>query len=213
MNSANLSYTSRQAVVAFELLALPSPDSKQGLSLRAVMDAAAARLMICGLTGATTGIHYSNGEIAQWMATILSSKYPGDGTDCAWADACIVRESDTFGSAYATRGALETWGETAAALRTAASDLISRAGSFCVVEYGYCDRNGKGPALSDWTDLHSEKVLGRIANSESMATAYMIFTDQRAALKTARAEAANPTTPASIIAAAIALDPHDDEEF
>lgn len=204
------------AVVSFELLALPSSTAKQGLAVRAMMDAAAARLMIAGMTGACTGTSYSNGEVAQWMATILSTFYKGDGRDREWDEARAVIDKPGFGAAYATRASLSTMEETAAAMREAASALIERAGAYCLVEYGYCDAKGKGPALGDWTDHHSEKLLGRVSASATMATTFMIFTDQRAALKLAKAEAANGhasnPTPAGIIAAAVALDPLGEDD-
>lgn len=204
--------TSTPAVVAFELIALPGSNAKQGLSLRALMDAAAARMMISGMTGACTGLSYTNGEIAQWMATILSTLYPGDVADCSWADSKTTADRDTFGAAYAVRGALPTVEETASALRLAATKLIDRAGGFCVVEYGYCDLKGKGPGIGDWAELHSGKVLGRVAASETMATTFMIFTDQRAALKSAKADAGHSAqgTAAAIIAAAVAIDSDGD---
>jgi len=206
------------AVIAFELLTLPSPTSKQGLSVRALMDAAAARLMVAGMTGASTGLKFTNGEIAQWMATILSSQYQGSGHDLDWADSSIIADTPTFGSAYALRASLDSVEATASALREAATTLIHRTGKFCLIEYGYCDVKGKAPSLSDWTELHADKVIGRVAHSESMSTAFMIFTDQRAALKSAKAEAQGlgqsntAQTSASIIAAAVALDSIGDDE-
>lgn len=219
-NIATPQTPSTPAVIAFELLTLPSPTGKQGLSVRALMDAAAARLMIAGMTGASTGLKYTNGEIAQWMATILSSHFEGSGHDLEWADSAIIADKAAFGSAYALRGSLDSVEATASALREAATALINRTGKFCLIEYGYCDVKGKAPSLSDWTDLHAGKVIGRVANSDSMATAFMIFTDQRAALKSAKAEAQAHSqgqsnaahTSASIIAAAVALDSVGDDE-
>lgn len=217
-NIATPQIPSTPAVIAFELLTLPSPTGKQGLSVRALMDAAAARLMIAGMTGASTGLKYTNGEIAQWMATILSTHYEGSGHDLKWADSAVIADKPTFGSAYAMRGSLASVEATASALREAATALINRTGKFCLIEYGYCDVKSKAPSLSDWTELHAGKVIGRVANSESMATTFMIFTDQRAALKSAKAEAqaqgqSNAAhTSASIIAAAVALNSIGDDE-
>lgn len=204
---------STPAVVAFELIALPSAGAKQGLALRALMDAAAARMMIAGMSGACTGLNYTNGEIAQWMATILSTQYPGNPSDASWADAHTTTDKETFGAAYAIRGSLDTVEETAAAMRMAATKLIDRAGGFCLVEYGYCDLKGKGPGIADWAALHSDKVIGRVAASPTMATTFMIFTDQRAALKSAKADAAPSShgTSASIIAAAVAIEGDNDD--
>jgi hypothetical protein len=208
------------AVVAFELLTLPSAQAKQGLAVRAMMDAAAARLMIAGMTGACTGTSYSNGEIAQWMATIFSTLYGGDGRDLEWSQSLSVIDKPSFGAAYAVRSSLSTLEDTALAMREATNLLLQRAGTYCLVEYGYCDAKGQGPALADWTNQHSEKLLGRIHTNPSMSTTFMIFTDQRAALKLAKAESGSPAThitapsltPASIIAAAVALDPMEDED-
>jgi hypothetical protein len=213
-NSAALKVSaSTPAVVAFELIALPGPQAKQGLSLRALMDGAAARLMICGMTGACTGMAYTNGEIAQWMATILSTYYPADSTDSSWAESKTVADTDTFGAAYAVRTSLGTVEETASAMRQAATRLIDRVGGFCLVEYGYCDLKGKGPGISDWAEVHSGKVLGRVASSETMATTFMIFTDQRAALKSAKADSSPNAhgTAAAIVAAAVAIESELDE--
>lgn len=201
--------TSTPAVVAFELIALPGSNAKQGLSLRALMDAAAARMLISGMTGAGTGLSYSNGEIAQWMATILSTYYPGHPADNEWAEAKTTADRDAFGSAHAVRAALSTPEETSAALRIAAHRLTERVGGFCVLEYGHCDLKGKGPAIADWSELQSAKILGRVAASATMSTTFMIFTDQRAALKTAKADANSASaqgTAAAIIAAAVAID-------
>lgn len=202
------------AVIAFELIALADAKSKQGLSLRVLMDAAAARLMVAGMTGACTGMGYSNGEIAHWMAVILATQYPGNPADAPWAEARATSDREGYGAAYATRSSLDTVEATAAALRLAATRLVDRAGDFCVVEYGYCDMKGKGPGIADWAELHADKVIGRVAASDTMSTAFMIFTDQRAALKSAKAEAASPShahTPAAIIAAAVALESDNDD--
>lgn len=208
--------TSTPAVVAFELIALPDSTAKQGLSLRVLMDAAAARMLISGMTGACTGLSYSNGEIAQWMSTILSTYYPGHPSDNDWAEAKTTADRDVFGAAYAVRASLSTVEETASALRLAATRLTDRVGGFCVVEYGYCDLRGKGPGIADWSEQQSGKVLGRVASSVTMATTFMIFTDQRAALKSAKADANNLSaqgTAAAIIAAAVAIDNDNDNDM
>lgn len=198
------------AIVAFELIALASPTAKQGLSLRVLMDGAAARLMVAGMSGATTGTGYTNGDIAHWMAVIVATYYPGNLADHSWADARTTSDRQGFGAAYAIRSSLSTVDETAIALRSAAAKLIDRAGGFCVVEYGYSDMKGQGPGIADWAEQHIDKVIGRVAASDTMSTAFMIFTDQRAALKTAKAEAASPhhhaNTPVALIAAAVALE-------
>lgn len=204
------------AVVAFELIALASPTAKQGFSVRALMDAAAARLMIAGMTGASMGLGYSNGEVAHWMATLLSTFYPGTDADAEWADARCTNDRDGFGAAYATRSSLDTLDRTSEALSRAGKELATRAGGFCVLEYGYCDMKGKGPGIDDWAGGHVDKVIGRVAASATMSTSFMVFTDQRAALKSAKAEAASnggsgPTSPASRIAAAVAMDSEADE--
>lgn len=199
------------AVVAFELIALASPTSTQGFSLRAIMDGAAARMMIAGMTGASTGLDYSNGEVAHWMSTLLSTFYPGTNADSEWADARCTNDREGFGAAYAVRSALATLDQTSEALALAGKELARRAGGFCVLEYGYCDMVGKGPGIDDWAGGHVDRVLGRVAASPTMATPFMVFTDQRAALKSAKAEQSSnggsgSNSPSARIAAALAME-------
>jgi hypothetical protein len=197
------------AILAIELLALNDPKSKDGLSLRVLIDGSAARMMIAGSTGARVGsMNYSNGEIAHWMACHLSAAYQGPGGDAAWSDAEMVDDRLGFGAAFAIRAAHASEEATVSAMREAAAKISARFGSMSLVEFGYCDRKGKGPALSDWTELHADKVSRRLASNEDLTRAFLIFTDQRSALKP-KAEAAPSSNPAAIIAAAVAMELDD----
>lgn len=185
MNSP--AHPSVPAIIAIELLALDAPKSKHGQSLRILVDASAARMMISGMTAARSGSSsYSNGAIAHWMAVIVSSYYQGPGADAAWSTAAVLSDQDAFASAYAIRGAFSTPEETAKALRQAAAKLEERLGGRCLSEQGDSHIGAKAPTLSDWTDAHAKTLLGRVAASEEFLNTYMIFTDQRALLKSVR---------------------------
>lgn len=194
MNAA--AHPSTPAVIALELLALDAPKSKQGLTLRILIDASAARMMISGMTAARSGsASYSNGAIAHWMAVIVGSFYQGPGPDASWSSAAVISDGDDFASAYAIRGAFPSEEKTREAMQSAAAKLIAKLGDRCLVEHGSSHVHAKAPTLSEWTDVHAKTLLGRVAASEDFLNTYMIFTDQRALLKGIRNDAQIDSSP------------------
>lgn len=164
-------------MLAFDLIALDPATRKQGICARAVVDAGAARMLIAGLTGASTfSNRFSMGDLASWMAQIFGTFYPDSG---GVIESGVLSDKSSHGSGYAFLLGSSDLELDERHMRTAAAELKRRFGALCQVEVHPAVVGGKGPSLPQWIEAHPADSLAHADTHEFLSTAYLIFVDHK----------------------------------